>query len=216
MHVVKARNTRPTVRNPEQPAGATGRMQAQKLIELIDETVQDEGVVDVHQLESSFANGSRRIALVDPEETAVVGAIVDGAADSTRRMSAVEWQTAVSAVVSEVHSESTMRMSAIQASELAALTSDVEVEVTQQAPVTASHLAASASEPVVRFSAPRLVLPIPAPVEDDEIADEYRVEPAQTAVQAPAKRRVNAWMIGALIAFAGAATGLVIVALERI
>lgn len=201
MHVLKARNARPTVRNPdqEQLARATGRMQAQKLMDLIDETAPDEGVVDVHALETSFANGSRRIELVEPDDGAVVPVAIEGAADTTRRMSAVEWDAAISAVESEVHSESTLRMSAIQASELAALITPVEVSV--EIPLVA--------EPVVTFTTPRISLPLPAPVEeaskDVEISIEQVNEPA---VAPPARRGMNPWMIGALIALAGAVAGL--------
>lgn len=199
MHVLKARNVRPTVRNPD--AAATGRMQAQKLIDLIDATAPDEGVVDVHALENSFANGSRRIALVEPKD-AVVEAIVEGGADSTRRMSAVE---ADALVAVEIRSESTMRMSAIQESELVAL-------------ITPAIEAESNVEPVVRFTSPKLVLPIPAPVEDDDVADEYMVEPAVgiTATTSPVRRRRLGWMALAFVAFASASAALVLVALERI
>jgi hypothetical protein len=198
-------------------------MPAEKLMDLIDESAPEEGVVDVTGLEVTFANGSRRIELADADDGAVVGAVIEGGADTTRRMSAVEWDAAVAAaaVVEEVHSESTMRMSAIQSSELAALITpvDVSIEVDVAVEVVAANIAVDG--PVVRFSAPRIVMPIPAPVDDDD--DDLAVPVEQAAapiVEAPApapKRSFwNAWTIGSLLALAGAAAGLVLVALEKI
>ncbi len=205
MHVTKGRNARPTVRKSEQEqiARATGRMQAQKLVDLIDQTAPDEGVVDVPELDTAFANGSRRIALVDPSDSgAVVEAVVEGTADTTRRMSAVE---ADALVAVEIRSESTMRMSAIQESELVALITPVEVSIEEPA----------MSMPVVRFSTgsePRMALPLPAPIE--EPADVETVEltaGSDAGIEVPVRRGMNPWMIGGLIALAGAVAGLVAV-----
>jgi|GEM_PF-5894488 len=206
MHVTKGRNARPTVRKSEQEqiARATGRMQAQKLVDLIDQTAPDEGVVDVPELDTAFANGSRRIALVDPIDSgAVVEAVVEGTADTTRRMSAVE---ADALVAVEIRSESTMRMSAIQESELVALITPVEVSIEEPA----------MSMPVVRFSTgsePRMALPLPAPP-IEEPADVETVEltaGSDAGIEVPVRRGMNPWMIGGLIALAGAVAGLVAV-----
>jgi hypothetical protein len=203
MHVIKGKRRVERDGQNDPLAHATGRMQAQALIDLIDETAPEDGVVDVHALETSFANGSRRIELAEPED-AVVEAVVEGASDTTRRMSAVE---ADALVAVEIRSESTMRMSAIQASELVALITPEDISVSVDV---------SDAEPVVRFSAPKLVLPIPAPIEDDEVADEYVVERAAPVVEAPVRRRGIGWMVFAFVALASASAALVLVALEKI
>ena len=202
MHVIKGRSARTarTTDERELLSRATGRMQAAKLIDLIDESAPDDGVVDVHEIEK-FANGSRRIPLSEPED-AVVSAIVEGGADTTRRMSAVEWDAAVCAVESEIHSESTMRMSAIQSNELAALITPVEVSLVTEPPM---------QDPVVTFTTPRLALPLPAPIEMD--VDMYMEPAASEPIVAPVRRAGNSWMIGAIIALAGAAAGLAAVLL---
>lgn len=215
MHVTKSRNAHPIARTSEQAqrTHATGRMQAQKLIDLIDQSAPEEGVVDVHELDTAFANGSRRIALVDPiDRGAVVEAAVEGTADTTRRMSAVE---ADALVAVEIRSESTMRMSAIQESELVALITPVEVSV--EAPNEATNEATNdepaMSMPVVRFSKgsePRMVLPLPAPMEQPAVDDVENLELAP-GIEAPVRRGMNPWMIGGLIALAGAVAGLVAV-----
>lgn len=181
MHVIKAKQREERAHQDGARSRATGRMQAQKLIELIDESAPDDSVVDLHEVEK-FADGTRRIPL--PVEEAAVVAVVEGSADTTRRMSAVEWDAAISAVESEVHSESTTRMCAIQASELAALITPVEVSVVEEPSLAAS---VEIHAPVVTFRQPTAV-----PVESSE----------------PGHRRANPWMIGALIALAGAIAGL--------
>lgn len=204
MHVIKGK--RRAGGQNEVLAHATGRMQAQELIELIDETAPDDGVVDVHALETSFANGSRRIELAEPDDGAVE-AIVEGAADTTRRMSAVE---ADALVAVEIRSESTMRMCAIQASELVALITPADASVDVDVSVEVS------SEPIVRFSAPKLVLPIPAPVEDDEVAEVYLIErAAEPVAEAPARKGIG-WMVFGFIALASASAGVILVVLEKI
>lgn len=219
MHVTKGRNAHPIARTSEQAqrTHATGRMQAQKLIDLIDQSAPEEGVVDVHELDTAFANGSRRIALVDPiDRGAVVEAAVEGTADTTRRMSAVE---ADALVAVEIRSESTMRMSAIQESELVALITPVEVSV--EAPSEAANEATNEatndepamSMPVVRFSKgsePRMALPLPVPMEQPAVDDVENLELAP-GIEAPVRRGLNPWMIGGLIALAGAVAGLVAV-----
>ncbi len=217
MHVIKGKRRG----QGSDPARTTGRMQSQKLMDLIDKTAPDEGVVDVHALETSFANGSRRIALAEEDDGAVVAAVVEGGADTTRRMSAVEWDAAVSAaavVEGPVHSESTMRMSAIQSSELARLIApEVSLEVTHEVEHDVAPVVPE--EPVVRFSTPRIVLPIPAPVNEDEddLAIPVEAAPAIAApAPAPARRFLNAWMIFAFLTLAAASAGLVLVALEKI
>lgn len=204
MHVIKGRTPRPaagTTDEREVLARATGRMHAAKLIDLIDESAPDEGVVDVHEIEAKFANGSRRIPLVPPNDVggAVVEAVVEGGADTTRRMSAVE---ADALVATEIRGESTMRMSAIQEHELVALIKPDEPP----------------AAPVVRFShssemaAPRAMMSVPEDDDDLVIAVEQSAEPS--IAEPPVRRRSNAWMIGALIAFAGAAAGLAAVLLS--
>lgn len=202
MHVIKGRSakTDDAVR-----ARATGRIQAQKLIDLIDESAPDEGVVDIHAIEAKLADGSRRIPLVASDDAAVCAA-VEGTADTTRRMSAVDVDAAVSMAIDD-SSDTTRRMSAVQANELAAMITPVEVSLaTDVAPV----------EPVVvKFRPPtiepahRLELPLPAPVEIEADFDGI----ADPAAAAPVRRGANAWMIGALIAVAGAAAGLAAVLL---
>jgi hypothetical protein len=199
MHVIKARSTRRTKKTEEAEllARATGRMQAQKLFDLIDESAPDEGVVDVHQIEARFADGSRRIPL---SEAAAVCAVVDDVSDTTRRMSAVDVDAAVAMAIDD-SSDTTRRMSAIQASELAALITPVA-----EVPV--------ATEVVVKFRAttvrPALELPLPAPVEIEAELPELYEPPA---VAAPVRRSSQAWMIGAVLALAGAAAGLAAVLL---
>ena len=185
-------------------ARATGRMQAQKLIDLIDQTAPDEGVVDVHEIESKFADGSRRIPLV---EEAAVCTVVEGAADTTRRMSAVDVDAAVAMAIDDA-SDTTRRMSAVQANELAALITPVEVVVAEtcDAPdiaVASAIEGAIESEieseieiapVVVTFRAPTVT-----PVEDDEPVVE--------------RRSARAWMIGAVLAVAGAGAALAAVLL---
>lgn len=204
MHVIKGKRRMERTNQDDVVSRATGRMQAQKLIDLIDESAPDEGVVDVHALDMKFADGTRRIEVAPLEEEGAVVAIVEGAADTTRRMSAVEWDAAVAAaaaVESEVHSESTMRMSAIQANQLAALITPVEVSLVDEAPELVQ-------EPIITFTTPRLSQPLPAPIEGADVS-------VETAPAVP-RRGTNRWMIAAMIALAGAAAGLAAVALSYV
>lgn len=186
MHVIKGR------RAPSHAESrSTGRMQAQNLIDLIDKSAPDEGVVDMHEIEATFANGSRRIELVEPDDGAVVQAVPTDAADTTRRMSAVE---ADALVAVEIRSESTMRMCAIQESELVKLMAPTEIAIPQP--------------PVVTFNAPKVALPLPAPAEDEvEVATAYEM-PEMTVEPVVAPRRNNAWMTFAILALAAAAGAL--------
>jgi hypothetical protein len=102
MHV---RSNRPTSEQ-ELLSRATGRLNAQALIDLIGESAPEEGVVDLHELEASFSRG------------AVVAEEITG--EPTRRMSTAEAEAAMTAV-EDVNARPTARMSAVQASELAAL-----------------------------------------------------------------------------------------------
>ncbi|MGE0402938.1 MAG: hypothetical protein AB7T06_39900 [Kofleriaceae bacterium] len=209
MHVIKGKRRMERTNQDDVVSRATGRMQAQKLIDLIDESAPDEGVVDVHALDMKFADGTRRIEVAPPEEEGAVVAIVEGAADTTRRMSAVEWDAAVAAacaVESEVHSESTMRMSAIQANQLAALITPVEVSLVDE---THEPIApALVQEPIITFTTPRLSQPLPAANEGADVS-------VETASAVP-RRGANRWMIAAMIALAGAAAGLAAVALSYV
>lgn len=174
---------------------ATGRMQAQKLIDLIDQSAPDDSVVDLHGVD--FADGTRRIPIAPADEGAVV-AVVEGSADTTRRMSAVEWDAVAAVVESEVRSESTMRMSAIQANELVALITPVEVSLLEEAEPRlheqeiATQAPIEVREPIVTFRAPT-------------------VRPEEPVIEPPSRRGPNPWMIGALFALAGAIAGLVAV-----
>lgn len=209
MHVIKGKRRMERTNQDDVVSRATGRMQAQKLIDLIDESAPDEGVVDVHALDMKFADGTRRIEVAPLEEEGAVVAIVEGAADTTRRMSAVEWDAAVAAaaaVESEVHSESTMRMSAIQANQLAALITPVEVSLVDEThePIAPELV----QEPIITFTTPRLSQPLPEPIEGADVS-------VETAPAVP-RRGTNRWMIAAMIALAGAAAGLAAVALSYV
>jgi hypothetical protein len=217
MHVIKAGSSRRT-RNTDEAellSRATGRMQAQKLIDLIDESAPDEGVVDVHEIETKFADGSRRIPLVAQSDAAVC-AVVEGAADTTRRMNAVDLDAAVVATIDDV-ADTTRRMSAIQANELAALIApEVPIARVNVVRAGAPSNVAPPVEPspvVVKFRAPTvrpaLELPLPAPVEV-----EIEIEAEPPPVTAAPRKSSKAWIIGALLAVAGAAAGLAAVVLS--
>jgi hypothetical protein len=216
MHVIKAGSSRRS-RNTDEAellARATGRMQAQKLIDLIDESAPEEGVVDVHEIEAKFADGSRRIPLV--AQDAAVCAVVEGAADTTRRMSAVDLDAAVVATIDDV-ADTTRRMSAIQANELAALIApEVPIARVNVVRAGAPSNVAPPIEPspvVVKFRAPTvrpaLELPLPAPVEV-----EIEIEAEPPPVMAAPRKSSKVWIIGALLAVAGAAAGLAAVVLS--
>lgn len=97
---------------------ATRRMQAVKLIDLIDEIAPEDGVVDIFEIEASFARGTEKMVRPADPGDAVVEAAVIG--ESTRRMSAVEWDEAMSAVAASGSPKATMQMPAIQVAELTA------------------------------------------------------------------------------------------------
>lgn len=191
MHVIKGR------RAPSHAESrSTGRMKAQNLIDLIDKSAPDEGVVDMHEIEATFANGSRRIELAEPDDGAIVQAVPTDAADTTRRMSAVE---ADALVATEIRSESTMRMCAIQESELVKLITPLDVTIEPVVP----------EAPMVTFNAPRVALPLPAPDEDIEVAfDAPEAVPVMAVEPAIAPRRGNGWMIFAILALVSAAGAL--------
>ena len=206
MHVIKARGANRKSAQGDQLSRATGQIQTQQLLDLIDESAPDEGVVDVHEIESKFANGSRRIALVPPEEAAVC-AVVEGSADTTRRMSAVDLDAAV-AIAIEGTADTTRRMSAVQSNELAALITPVEVSVASEpAPVVVKfHQPVPAEAPMTP--------PVDVTVPVSEMAWPRHAAEDYAAIDLPVRRGVNVWMIGGLIAFAGAAAGLVAVLLS--
>lgn len=215
MHVIKARSAGG---RKNEAARATGQIKTQQLLDLIDESAPDEAVVDVHEIESRLANGSRRIPL--PAQDAAVVAVVEGASDTTRRMSAVDLDAAVAAVEAEVHSESTMRMSAIQANQLAALITPVEVSLVDEAissaaarlavlppsAVTTPEAFPVGTEPVVRFAPSRPL----APVADDTFGGPMIDARAEQDIPV---RGTNWWLVGGIVAVLMAALALAAVAL---
>ena len=127
-------------------------MQAVTLIDLIDEIAPEDGMVDIYELESSFARGTTKIARPPEEEVdAIVETVVTS--EPTRRMSAVEWDAVLGAVAAESNSRTTTRMTAIQLTELAALITPVEVSVADEPtpePSTVVALADLSSAPSIR------------------------------------------------------------------
>ncbi len=115
---------------------ATRRMQAVNLIDLIDESAPEDGVVDIYEIEASFARGTEKIARPTDLDGAVVEAEI--ASEPTRRMSAVECDAALELVAASGPPKTTMQMPAVQVAELAA-------SITPAAPV----LSAPVVEPPV-------------------------------------------------------------------
>jgi len=204
MHVIKGRRA-PTNGDAEVMSRSTGRMRAQNLIELIHTSAPDEGVVDMHEIEATFADGSRRIPLTDPSDGAIVQAVPMDAADTTRRMTAVE---ADALVQTEIRSESTMRMSAIHQSELVALITPTDVRDAPNAhDASAAHDAFEEPVvPIVTFTTPRMVLPLPAPAEEIEAIEP---EPPEVTLEPTiATKRGNGWTVFAIVTLLCAAGGL--------
>ncbi|MFN0246052.1 MAG: hypothetical protein ACKV2T_04040 [Kofleriaceae bacterium] len=219
MHVIKAGSSRRTSNTDENelPSRATGRMQVQRLIDLIDEIAPEEGVVDVHEIEARFADGSRRIPLVAREDAAVC-AVVEGTADTTRRMNAVDLDAVVAITIDDV-ADTTRRMSAVQADELAAM-STPEPPVAPEPRIVrrvVPRIEPEASPVVVKFCAPTVrparelssMPPFTAPAEVEvEVEVEHAIE--SNTLQ----RSSKGWIIGGLLAVAGAAAGLAAVLLS--
>lgn len=93
-------------------------MQAVNLIDLIDESAPEDGVVDIYEIEASFARGTEKIARPTDLDGAVVEAEI--ASEPTRRMSAVECDAALELVAASGPPKTTMQMPAVQVAELAA------------------------------------------------------------------------------------------------
>lgn len=135
---------------------ATRPMQAVTLLDLIDESAPEDGVVDIFALESTFARGTARIERSPVPDALPDGAVVEApiTAESTRRMTAVEWNEAMAASAASAAPKTTMQMPAVQVAELAA----------SIAPA---------------IEAPALVSPVAVPVEVETAPVEIAMAPAR-------------------------------------